>query len=80
LVNKLLHNDAEILKQMGKNPFPEHPPRFIRAVLYSYRFTTGEEKKKTGDWWVRSPLRLYLPPVSLENESFREVMRRQGWE
>ncbi len=80
LVSKLLHNDAEILKLMDKNPFTDHPPYYIRAVLYHYRFTNAEEKKKTGDWWVRNPVRLYLPPLSLDNDSFREVLRQMGWD
>lgn len=78
LVNKLLQNDREILKQLARNPFPAHPPHFIRAVLYSYHFTTAGEKKKTGDWWVREPLGLYLPPLSLDNPSFRRALEALG--
>lgn len=74
--NKLLQNDPEMLKQIAKNPFPDHPPHFVRAVMYNYRFTTPEEKKKTGDLWVRTPARLYLPPLSLDNEGFRRVLRQ----
>ena len=35
------------------NPFPGAPPRFVRAVLYDYRFSTPEERRRTGAWWVR---------------------------
>ena len=28
-------------------------PRFVRAVLYDYRFSTAEERRRTGAWWVR---------------------------
>ncbi len=80
LINKLLQNDPEILKLMDKNPFKEHPPHYIRAVLYSYRFTNAQEKKKTGDWWVRRPLGLYLPPLSLGDEMFRKILRQESWE
>ncbi len=79
LVDKLLHNEPEALSLMGKNPFPDHPPRFIRAVLCSYRFTTAEERKKTGDWWVRKPLGLYLPPISSDNPSLRKVLDSRSW-
>ncbi len=79
LVNKFLQNDPEILKLIEKNPFPDHPPHYIRAMLYSYRFTDAEEKKKTGDWWVRTPLRPYLPPLSLDNESFAKILREAEW-
>ncbi len=80
LVSKLLQNDKEVLGLMGKNPFPEHPPHFVRAILYSYRFTTAEEKKKTGDWWARDALGPYLPPISLDNKEFRQTLRVLEWE
>jgi len=31
---------------MGENPFPDDPPKFIRASLYKYHFTS---KDKTDD-------------------------------
>ena len=80
LVNKLLQGDSEVLKLMAKNPFADHPPHYVRAILYSYRFTTPEEKRDTGDWWVRKPLGLYLPPISLDNETFRKIIREESWE
>jgi len=65
-IHKLLIADAGILQLMGKNPFPEDPPTFIRALFYRYRFTTMEEKRQTGAWWNRKLLGVYLPPMSLE--------------
>ncbi len=38
LVWKLLHNDPGALSLFGGNPFPQKPPRYIRAVLYRYEF------------------------------------------
>jgi hypothetical protein len=40
----------------------------IRARLYQYRFATPEEKRATGNWWIRTFLDDYLPPVSLKVE------------
>jgi len=80
LVHKMLRNDPQTLKLIDKNPFEGHPPHYIRAVLYSYRFTDPQEKKETGSWWVRKPLRVYLPPLSMENESFRKILREMSWE
>ena len=39
LIYKLLHGEQDVLKLMGKNPFPEAPPKFIRSKLYSYHYT-----------------------------------------
>src|SRR5205823_5364777 len=38
LVWKLLHNDAGALSLFSDNPFPDKPPRYLRAVLYRYSF------------------------------------------
>ena len=79
LVAKLLQNDARTLSLMAGNPFPERPPRFVRAQLYEYRFSTREERAKTGAWWVRQPRGEYFPAVSLDHPGFRALLERQGW-
>ncbi|WP_220463977.1 lipase maturation factor family protein [Adhaeribacter radiodurans] len=38
LVWKLLHNDPGSVSLFKSNPFPNQPPRYIRAVLYQYTF------------------------------------------
>jgi hypothetical protein len=69
LVERLLEGSPEVLKLLARNPFPEHPPRLVRAVLYDYRMTGLEERRRTGTWWKREPLGLYLPPLALVPES-----------
>jgi hypothetical protein len=66
---RLLQDDAAVLALMEHNPFPGGPPRLVRAQLYDYRFTDWNTGRKTGAWWTRKPLGLYVPPVSLENLS-----------
>lgn len=78
LIAKLLQNDPAVLSLIGKNPFPDRPPKFIRARLYRYRFTSAEERRQTGAWWARTYLQDYLPPISLNNPSFRELLARLG--
>ncbi|MSU59077.1 MAG: DUF393 domain-containing protein [Pedosphaera sp.] len=63
---RLLQGSPEVLALLEKNPFPEKPPRYIRAVLYDYRFTNCAEKRAMGAWWKRKELGIYLPPISLE--------------
>ena len=66
-VQKLLQGDAATLKLLRHNPFPQQPPRIIRARYDLYEFTTAEEKRATGAWWKRTPVDLYLPPITLED-------------
>jgi hypothetical protein len=66
LIGKLLGGDAATLRLLGRNPFPESPPAHIRARLYRYRFSTPEERRTTGAWWVRTLVGEYMPPVGAQ--------------
>ncbi|MEO6971566.1 MAG: lipase maturation factor family protein, partial [Chthoniobacterales bacterium] len=68
LVQRLLENSPDVTRLLGKNPFPDKPPRYLRAELYRYRFTTLAEHKKTGAWWQREDLREYMSTVSLHGD------------
>ena len=63
----LLHGQPKVLALFERNPFPDMPPRFVRATIYRYRFTNSEERRQTGAWWKRQELGEYLPGVSLED-------------
>ncbi len=64
-VGKLLEGDRPTLKLLKANPFPGRPPASIRARVYRYRFSTRQERKATGAWWVRTLVGEYLPAMSL---------------
>ena len=63
-IEKLLKNDAPTLALIGANPFPEAPPKLVRARYWLYRFSTKEERAATGAYWQRKLLGEYLPPVA----------------
>lgn len=63
-VAKLLENDPAILKLLRTNPFPTIPPTHVRARLYHYRFTDWRRLRTTGEWWERTLVREFLPPIS----------------
>lgn len=67
LMKKLLQNDRGILRLMGKNPFADEPPAFVRALFYQYRYADPQERRATGAWWVRTLRGVYLRPVSLND-------------
>ena len=60
LSRALRAGSPEVLALLERNPFPAAPPRFVRFVLYDYRFTTPTERAHTGAWWSRELL-TYLP-------------------
>jgi hypothetical protein len=62
---RLLQGSPPVLGLLDKNPFPDRPPRYIRAALYEYRFTDAITRDKTGDWWRRERKGLYCPELTL---------------
>jgi hypothetical protein len=77
LVYKLLSGDRAVSGLLAHNPFPEHPPRYIRAELYRYEFTSWDERKS--GWWKRTRVRSYLPPLSANDDSILQFLDRRGW-
>jgi len=62
---RLLEGSPEVSALLARNPFPDEPPVYIRAVKYDYHFTDAEERAADGTWWKREKLGLYLPVLSL---------------
>jgi hypothetical protein len=75
LVWKLLHGDRGTLSLLANDPFPDQPPRFIRALQYRYEMVPPGEK----GWWRRRLIGEWLPPLSKDNASLREVIAGFGW-
>ncbi|MEU8467360.1 lipase maturation factor family protein [Streptomyces sp. NPDC029006] len=66
LVERLLENDRDTLRLLRRSPFPpDTPPRYVRARLFRYRYTTLREWRETGACWERTYVREYLPPTRL---------------
>jgi hypothetical protein len=76
-VYQLLEGDQGALSLLATDPFPDGPPRFIRANLYEYHFTDWDDP--SGAWWTRHFVRRYLPPLSKDDARLQEFMKRRGW-
>ena len=63
---RLLEGSPEILRLLAKNPFPDSPPRYVRALLYDYHFTDPSTRRMTGAWWRREFKGDYSPVMSLK--------------
>jgi hypothetical protein len=62
---RLLQGSPPVLELLDQNPFAGKPPKYVRAMVYDYRFTTFEERRQTGNWWKRELKGAYFPPISL---------------
>jgi hypothetical protein len=75
---KLLHNDPGTLSLLAGNPFPDAPPRFVRARLYRYEFAPRDDP--SGAWWKRTLLRDWLSPQSTDDPNLRSFLAARGWD
>jgi len=74
LIAHLLNGNERIIRLLSLNPFPDKPPKYIRCVHYHYRFTNWKEH--SGNWWKRTPVHLYIRPISLEDETVQKFLNR----
>jgi hypothetical protein len=67
LMRALLDGRTPVRALLGVDPFPDRPPKYVRAQLYDYRFADWQTYARTGQWWVRRLEGLYFPQVSLDD-------------
>jgi len=70
-LQRLLQGDKPTLALLRTNPFPDAPPRFLRARYYRYRFTTPDEHRASGLWWNRQLVSEYVSPITLASFASR---------
>jgi len=70
---RLLDGSPAVRGLLANDPFPNEPPRYVRATLAAYTFTGWTERRETGRWWNVEPRGFYLPAVSLDE--FRAAAR-----
>src|SRR5437763_933316 len=86
-VVRLLDNEPSVTCLLARNPFPDKPPKYVRAVLFKYQFTTSEEHRATGAWWKRREIGEFfwgahaprvLAMVPSPSRTFRSRALRRG--
>jgi hypothetical protein len=63
---RLLQGSPAVLGLLAHDPFPDAPPRYLRAMLWDYRFTRWGSGMEA--WWTRAELRPYTPVLTLDAE------------
>jgi hypothetical protein len=75
LVWKLLHNDKQAVNLFATDPFPNKPPKYLRAILYQYSFANKSQKL----FWTRQRIGLWLPAMSAQDSTLIGNLKMQGW-
>lgn len=65
LCERLLEADPAMLRMLRDDPFDGASPRWVRMRLFRYRYTTPQERRRSGEWWVRRELEVIVDPVDL---------------
>ena len=74
LIYKLLIADPSVKPLLELDPFPDRPPRWVRARLYRYRFAPlGSDA-----WWERELIGEWLGPLEKDDPRLLEFLR-QGY-
>ncbi len=60
---RLLEADRPTLRLLHRDPFGGDAPRYVRARLFRYRFTSRAERRETGAWWTRTEVGTLVPPI-----------------
>ncbi|MBD8043502.1 lipase maturation factor family protein [Arthrobacter sp. Sa2BUA2] len=63
LLQRLLAADPRTLKLLREDPFDGQPPRWVRARVFRYRFSTPQELRAEHVWWVREPAGVLVDPI-----------------
>jgi len=68
-LERLREGSPPVLRLLAANPFPDHPPRYTRGLVFDYRFTDLRTRRDTGAWWSRRPKGLYCRELEASTES-----------
>lgn len=64
---RLLQGEPDVRAFFSYDPFGDEPPRYLRANVYMYEFTTPQERGESGAWWKRSLRGPYVRTLMLQD-------------
>jgi hypothetical protein len=65
---RLMNRSPPVLALFREDPLHGDLPRRVRVVKWQYWFTSLEEHRRTGAWWTRKELGLYVPMLERESD------------
>jgi hypothetical protein len=67
-VFRLLQGSHDVENLLESKPFPDHPPKFIRASMMDYKFSNLSQLTKDGVWWQATEDSMFFPPARLHRK------------
>ena len=80
LMYRLVTGSGAVMNLLDEaSPFKEAPPKFIKADLYHYTFTSNADwRAGSRDWWKKTRVREYFPAVTRDNTSLVQAVSSIG--
>jgi len=63
---RLLEGSPAVIGLLAGNPFPDGPPRYLRATRAQWHMTTSSERAIDGRWWTSGSPRPFFGPLARE--------------
>lgn len=67
MVRQILKGEDSVTGLLGKDPFNGKAPRYMRAVVYDYKFSTPSDLWDRDRWWKQGVAEPFMPTVSLSD-------------
>ncbi|CAG9770725.1 unnamed protein product [Ceutorhynchus assimilis] len=79
LAHRLLTGQPEVLNLLDRShsPFANKPPKFIRGVLYKYKFTTWSHRSQPA-WWIREKVGEYFPAYTKDSPALEDFLKARN--
>ncbi|XP_050295295.1 lipase maturation factor 2-like [Anthonomus grandis grandis] len=79
LTYHLLTGNTQILNLIDRQnlPFANQPPKYIRGILYKYKFTTWSQRSKSA-WWIRERVSEYFPAFSKDSPALEDFLKARN--
>ncbi|CAH1981690.1 unnamed protein product [Acanthoscelides obtectus] len=79
MAHRILTGKQEVLVLLDHHhlPFPQKPPKFVRATLYKYKYTSWNQKSSSA-WWIREKVREYFPALSKDSPMLIDFLKARN--
>jgi len=79
LAHRLLQGRPEVLALLDRHhsPFAQKPPKYIRASLYKYKYSTWSQRSQPS-WWVRQKVGEYFPVYTKDSPALVDYLRARN--
>jgi hypothetical protein len=64
LAEQILAGNPQTAGLLGQPDLARRPPQAVQFVYYEYQFSTPDERRRSGNWWVRTRVGDLTGPIT----------------